>query len=442
MIPIRPICVRCGNEDPHLFESKGYSQNRTKRKFLCKKCGHYPSFPVEGNEPSTMPNSGSYSFTNNGETSQVEFTTEKRIRNEQDLIEVLDLDTTTWQIDRFVVGKNDAYRKDRSVEWQVTNGVVVNGEVHDSGRLLVEPLFSVKVWLKRRTQEIRTALAIEDIKKDLAKFAHKYPKIHYPKLKDGLLLELELPDVHLGKMTWAEETGEDSDLKSQRAVVLQVLGGLLSHAKHYPVSKILLPFGHDYFNVDSKFDTTTGGTPQQEDTRWKKTYRAGRILAQTMIEMCSSIAPVEVLMVPGNHDEQRNFYLGDCLEAVYSKNPNVHIDNSAKMRKYYCFGKTLLGFTHGNEEKSNRLAGIMAIEVPELWARTKFREWHVGDKHHKVDMFYKSNEDAGVTVRILRSLTPTDAWHYSKGFIGALRASEAFLWDAHKGLVAQFTEAV
>jgi hypothetical protein len=81
----------------------------------------------------------------------------------------------------------------------------------------------------------------------------------------------------------------------------------------------------------------------------------------------------------------------------------------------------------------------MAIEVPELFGRCKFREWHIGDKHHskKIDTI-SIDENRGVTTRIMRSISPADNWHFNKGYIGSLRAMEGFLWDKERGLKAQF----
>jgi hypothetical protein len=378
-----------------------------------------------------------YEYINHGETAELHAETDKRIRNERDLIEALNIDTDTWEIEKFTVGKSEGYRKDRKVSWETDRGVS-HGTVEDSGLLLIEPMFAVKVFLRRKTQEIRNRLVVDDIKKDLKKFAPKYSKIKYSKIKDALLYEIAAFDFHIGKLTWAEESGENSDLKTQVKRVTEVFDELLSHAKNYPIEKILIPFGGDFYNSDNKFDSTTALTPQSEDTRWQKTFRAGRILAVTLIDKCSQIAPVDVLVLSGNHDETRSFFLGDALESWYHGNKNVTIDNSARRRKYYKYGRDLLMFVHGSEEKMNKLPGIMAMEEPMLWADTKFREIHCGDKHHREDVLFKTHEAEGVVVRLLSSLSPTDAWHASKGFIGALQASQSFLWSKDNGMIAQF----
>lgn len=200
----------------------------------------------------------------------------------------------------------------------------------------------------------------------------------------------------------------------------------------------MIPLGNDFFNVDNKDATTTRGTPQQEDTRYQKTYRIGREICVWMIDACSQLAPVDVLIIPGNHDEQRSFYLGDSLFCWYHQNQNVNIDNRSMKQKYYSFGKNLIGFTHGYDEKLGNLPLMMALDQPDLWAKAKYREWHTGDKHHKVDLIPKADESRGLVVRILRSLAASDAWTFNKGY-RSLRASEGFLWHPDNGLIAQYT---
>ena len=81
----------------------------------------------------------------------------------------------------------------------------------------------------------------------------------------------------------------------------------------------------------------------------------------------------------------------------------------------------------------------MPYEVPDLWAKSIYREFHLGDLHHKKDLEFRAEEKIGVVVRVLRSLVPEDAWTFDHGFVGSQRAAEAFLWHPETGLKAQFT---
>lgn len=363
----------------------------------------------------------------------------KRLLNKEDIISQFNIDLNVWEIERFITKTSEGYRKDRSVKWEVSHGVVTEGHVNDSGKMLVVPLYHIEVHFKKKVKEVSARDSIKSLIEDAKKFAPIYPQINYEHKNNNYLLEIDMPDIHFGRGTWAEESGETSTIQTLSRDVNTVLDKLLVYSDSFKIGKILLPIGNDFFNVDNPSNTTSHGTPQQESDRFQKTFRLGRELIVKMIDKCSLIAPVDVIIVPGNHDLNRIWFLGDSLDAWYHLNPNVKINNSASLRKYYAFGNCLIGFTHGSEEKLDRLPLIMASEVPNSWANTKFREFHTGDKHAKKDITYNTIEGTGVVVRILRSLAVADAWTISKGYVGNQRAGEAFLWHKDDGLIAQYT---
>lgn len=417
-------CAKCGGTE---FMSRGkYCQ--------CKKCGTYKKLSKAETK-----------FKSNWRTAEVDAIVSERVKNEKDAMKACNVDEKIWRVDRWTCGVDEGWRKDRQVEWVVRKGEVLYGEVHDTGKIIAKPVYRVKLWLVRKTEEIHTRAAVDDILKELRKHSPKVARVKYPKVPENLIYEIDFPDLHFGKLAWAEESGADYDIKIAKQAVITALGRMLSYADKFKVSRILLPLGNDYFNSDSRDNATTAGTPQQEDTRWAKTYNLGRRLACEIIEQCFQLAPVDVVIVPGNHDTQRSFYMGDSIECYFRNNQNVNVDNSAMPRKYVSYGKVLLGFTHGAFEKADRLLTLMPEEKPELWGKSKYREWHLGDRHHEVKRETRKpdvpmvEEFGGITVRVLRSLTAPDRWHFEHGFVGALRAAEGFLWSPESGLIAQFT---
>lgn len=362
-----------------------------------------------------------------------------RMLSKEDVIKQFQIDLEIWEIERFRVKTSEGYRKDRKVDWHVSEGCVTKGDVEDSGKMLVVPLYHIEVRLVRKKVESRAKEAIDALVEKAGKFAPKYPSIKYSPKRDGFLYEIAMPDIHFGRLCWGEESGENYDIQISRRAVLSVADQLLGYSTAYGISRILLPVGNDFFNSDTLTNTTTRGTPQQEDVRWQKTFQRGCELAIALIDKCAAVARVDVAIIPGNHDSQRAFFLGEALKFWYRNCKNVVIDNSPKTRKYYTFGKCLIGFAHGYSERLSNLPLLMATEEPGLWAGSQFREWHTGDKHHKKDMVTTADEDRGVMVRILRSLVPADAWTFNSGFVKPLKAAESFLWHPEKGLVAQFT---
>lgn len=258
--------------------------------------------------------------------------------------------------------------------------------------------------------------------------------------QSGKLLEVDIFDPHFGKLAWGKETGEDYDIDIAEQRYMTALSSLLQKASASDsIEKILFPIGNDLMHTDTINQTTTAGTFQQVDSRWQKMWMRTRAAVMRGISMATEVAPVEVVIVPSNHDFQTIFYLGDLLECYYEKNKNISVDNSPKTRKYVQYGKCGLGFTHGNEENHNDLAMIMMRENQKNWMHVEFMEWHLGHFHKKKQMQYKSTDDyKGVTVRLLRSLSGADAWHYQKGYIGTIKGAESFIWDKEYGLTANF----
>ena len=196
--------------------------------------------------------------------------------------------------------------------------------------------------------------------------------------------------------------------------------------------------GNDFLNTDHLGRTTTAGTPQDEAIRYQESFLRGRQLLVRAIDRLRQIAPVQVVMVTGNHDTQRLYYLGDVLEAWFRNTKDVAVDNSPRQRKYFRYHGNLIGFTHGHNEKHFDLPLLLATEQPEGWAASRHREFHLGHFHsRKHKMFVPSFDRAGVLVRILPSLCPPDAWHSAMGYNARL-AAEALYFDPEQGCVANF----
>jgi hypothetical protein len=260
------------------------------------------------------------------------------------------------------------------------------------------------------------------------------------------LFEVSIFDLHIGKLAWGGETFENYDVKIARERFLNTLKTLIHRASGYQYSRILFPVGNDFFNSDTINNTTTKGTPQDEDLRWQKTFQVGvRLLVDAINMLKQTGVPVDVMVIPGNHDFERSYYMGAYLEAWFNNDSQVSVNNHASPRKYYKFGKVLLGLTHGGEEKEVSLPMLMAtdVEAKPYWSETVYHEWHLGHIHRKRNVNYAIldrkrtvSEDLGVTVRYLSSLTGTEEWHHKKGFVGAIKAGEGFIWNDEAGLMA------
>lgn len=425
------ICPKCG----HSMQSRGIKNNR--HQFQCPKCRHWEHVKVSDSDEFGQNSK----FSSDGETIFISYVTD-HVPTTEEVAKLYQVNLDEWEIKSFETTDWQMGRADRQKDLIYTDGKA-EGFTKDSGQINRVWLHRINVRFIRKTQEIRAKNVLHELVVEAKAFAPKYPKINYPKLKEGMLYEISIPDIHFGRLTWHEESGEDYDVKIAESAVNKVLDELLGCTRGYPISRILLPIGNDFFNFDNKFGTTTGGTPQQNDTRWQKTYRLGRLMATSMIEKCMQIAPTTCIVVKGNHDEQLTFFLGDALEVQFQNNPNVEIDNSPKPRKYFIFGENLIGFAHGYWERLSDLSSLMPVEEPEKWAKSTYREFHTGDKHHtktySTEFKLMTDELHGIIVRIIPSITSPDGWTIDKGFVGSRRAAQSFLYHPTEGLKGQFT---
>ncbi len=338
-------------------------------------------------------------------------TTSSEIRTLDQLLAYTNVDLGAWEVQRHVVNS-----------WG--SGANEN--------------FQVKAWLKLRdVNDLDERAAILAMMHEAKLYAPVYPPLSLTEIPTtGYMFELSLFDHHFGQLSWGKETrGKNYDVKKARALALAAVDYQLTKAKPLRPEKILIVLGNDFFNVNSKDNTTAHGTPQAEDDRWQKTFIAGRQLWVEIIERCLALAPVDIMVVPGNHDEERSFYLGDALECWFDRNESVNVYNGPEKRKYYRWGRCLIGFTHGSEERKGKgvLVNLMATEMPQEWAETRYREWHKGHLHAASTWaFQVLDEELGVRESVLPSLVATDDYHAKKGY-SHLRETMGMAWHREQG---------
>lgn len=374
-------------------------------------------------------------FTENGDEASADWTWNQNlppdhIKTLDELLEACDVDLNKWKVESYIVNK-----------WDVTSW--------KTGEPITIQNYQVKARLERNRANIRERV-IGEMFQDMVK-TYKPPLLEiYQKNRaytdENNLFEVSVFDLHIGKLAWGGETFENYDVKIARERFLNTIETLVSRANGFQYSRILFPVGNDFFNSDNSNNTTTKGTPQDEDLRWQKTFNVGvKLLIDAINILKQTGVPIDIVNIPGNHDFERSYYMGSVLEAWFHDDEQVDVNNGASPRKYYKFGKVLLGLTHGGEEKETSLPLLMATDVESkpMWSETSFHEWHLGHIHRKRNVNYAIldrtrivNEDLGVTVRYLSSLTGTEEWHHKKGFVGAIKAGEGFIWNDKLGLIA------
>lgn len=339
------------------------------------------------------------------------------ISTPEQLLQHINVDESVWRIDKFVVKK-----------WEVATWDKAEQSVE------VEPLYEVKAWLKKNVDLEAAKAEIESLKEDMKQFAPK-PMIIPKKSSSGVMVELSIPDLHVGKLGTKRETLYASyDTEIAIDLFQKATAHLIARTSHVDPERYVLVVGSDLIHIDTLQNTTTRGTQQHTDSRFHKIFRATRLMIAETVSQLSLRAGVDVVMVPGNHDTLSTFCLGDSLECFFSKHKNVHIDNTPAHRKYYQWGTVMLLHTHGHNLKPQNIPLLMATEMPMVFGSTTWREAHTGHLHQ-----VSLRETNGVRIRILPSLSGVDAWHSENGYVGNIRSAESYVWDKGEGLIATAT---
>jgi len=395
----------------------------------------------ETDKPKDLPKAGNReTYRENGNEAEYEWVggsnySSDHVRTIDQLLAAAQVDTDIWKVKDAIINKWDVTMKLREFpygEWVA--------KTYQNWQVKARLERDIAVVKEKIVGEIFQQMT-QDYEPPVYDWTPERPLTR----REKNLLEISVFDLHIGKLAWGGETFENYDVKIARHRFLTSIEKLMHNASGFNYERILFPVGNDFFNSDTILNTTTKGTPQDEDLRWQKTFDVGvRLLVDAINLMKQVGVPVDVVVIPGNHDFERSYYMGAYLEAWFKNDPTVSVDNHASPRKYYNYGNLLLGLTHGSEEKESALPLLMATDIQSkpLWSQTKFHEWHLGHIHRKRTVQYdinKSrllNEDLGVTIRYLSSLTGTEEWHHKKGYVGSTKAADGFVWDYEYGLIA------
>jgi len=275
---------------------------------------------------------------------------------------------------------------------------------------------------------------------EMSEYSPAYKKVKRKDITDKHLLVIDIADLHIGKLADKSETGDkyNSDIGVKRA--LEGVNGILSKAKGFPIDKILFIIGNDVLHIDNANKSTTSGTTQDVDGMWYKNYEIARDLYIKIIETLITVADVHVVHNPSNHDYISGFMLADSVYCWFRNHKNVSFDVSNAHRKYFIYGKNLIGSSHGDGAKMADMPLLMANEAPLQWANTFYRYIYLHHIHHKDVTKFKSGKDyQGVTVEYLRSPSGTDSWHHRNGYQHAPKAIEAFIHNKQFGQVARIS---
>lgn len=274
----------------------------------------------------------------------------------------------------------------------------------------------------------------DEVIKEMNKHSPDYKKIERKKQKDGHLLVIDPADIHFGKLAIAYETNDAYNMQIAKERVLGGVQGIIDKSIGYNIDKIALVIGNDMLHIDSPHRKTTSGTPQDTDGMWFEAFMNAKKTIVEVIESLIPIADLHIIYNPSNHDYMSGFFLADAIHSWFRLCPNITWDLSISHRKYFQYGKSLIGTTHGDGAKTDDLPLLMAQESGNSWVDTKHRYWYIHHWHHK-----STKDMIGVTIESLRSPSGTDSWHHKSGFQHSPKAVDGFIHSKLHGQVARLS---
>ena len=303
-------------------------------------------------------------------------------------------------------------------------------------KVLPSGKFTSSIFSKRKGPQDYTA---DDFSKFLENYKSNYIPIPAPEIDNNKALvdiELSLSDYHLAK----RYVDGDNDPETRANRFVQIAEGLTHKVKSiYNINKVVFPISNDFFHTDNYQNSTTNGTPQDIILDYASEYEMGfNLLVDTIKMLKTNSKHVEVILVQGNHDRTKSYYLAHALDIFFKKDDNISFVREEGLIKATVVGNTFIGFHHGNC-KIDALPLLFATHptYSKWFGDATYREVHTGDKHH-----YMAKEIKGVRIQQMPSLSGTDRWHKDNNFVHSVRAALALVYDFKVGKVAEFEERI
>ena len=292
---------------------------------------------------------------------------------------------------------------------------------------------TVRLEIKPRQAD----LTIEEVlqaNKELLKEGVKPLKYKPKKEVGGLdpdkMIELPPFEGHIGKLSHTFDTGENYDYKIAKDRFYQTIENVVEWQLREKADTLLLGIGGDFFNSDTVQHTTTAGTLQDNDLRWKKMFLVGlKMYSEALRTLRERFNNIVIKYVPGNHDKMASFYLYVSLMQLFSSDEKINFSENYQATQCFVWGKCAIFFNHGDKNFKRTIKSI-ATEFPKEWGNSTHRELHLGHLHKEMMV----DDDSGLVTRRIPAPTGTDEWHYENRYIREPKY-QMFVWDKNKGML-------
>ncbi|EHE6890145.1 winged helix-turn-helix domain-containing protein [Salmonella enterica subsp. enterica serovar Typhimurium] len=319
----------------------------------------------------------------------------------------------------------------RDVSHLVPDGYKIKGTSS-----LVDEFGNTKLqWVKTDTDAERQVelmrAVIDGMKSDITPVSVVPPP--KKRLNEKLLNLYTVSDFHLGMLAWADESGDDWDMKIAEDLFSKWFDAAFQKAPDAGVGVINLlgDFAH-FDSLDAV--TPSSGHVLDADTRYQKLVRYMIRMVRRVVNMALvKHKSVRLLIVQGNHDESGMIWLAEMFNTLYDNEPRVFVDTSPDVYKMVRHGKTTLFFHHGHKARFDAIEPVMIAKFRKAFGESVYSYAHVGHLHHQ-----KIVESRNMVVEQHRTLAAKDAYASRGGWMSG-RSANVITYSAEYGEVARLT---
>ena len=258
------------------------------------------------------------------------------------------------------------------------------------------------------------------------------PLIPLPAVADDTTLTIyPLADLHFGMYSWGPETGADYDVEIATDIITRNISALV--AKSEPSKRaIILGLGDLFHQNDQKNVTPGSGHRLDVDGRWQRVYRKCCEMLLTVIDtVAQKHEEVEIVFLPGNHDEDASVCMKVGMALLYRSNPRISVYEFPGDHWFGRFGKCMFGATHGHKLKPDRMAMMMAADRKEDWGQTDHKAFFFGHIHHET-----AKEVGPVRVESFNTPAAKDAYAAGGGWRSG-RSMSAITYHCEDGEISR-----
>lgn len=319
--------------------------------------------------------------------------------------------------------------------WDVSH-LVPDGYKIKGTSSLVDEFGNTKLqWVKTDTDAERQVelmkAVIDGMKSEITPVAPV--KAVRAKRDDKLLNLYTVSDFHLGMLAWADESGDDWDMKIAEDLFSRWFDAAFQKAPDAGTGVVNL-LG-DFAHFDSLVAVTpASGHALDADTRYQKLVRYMIRMVRRVVDMALvKHKNVRLLIVQGNHDESGMIWLAEMFSTLYGNEPRVFVDTSPDVYKMVQHGKTTLFFHHGHKARFDAIEPVMIAKFRKAFGESVYSYAHVGHLHHQ-----KIVESRNMIVEQHRTLAAKDAYASRGGWMSG-RSANVITYSAEYGEVARLT---